>query len=255
MRNKSHIRISPDYDILYVDAANCCYWTYGDEISICDPSLGPCFCFVVPGIEEWVTRYIMATDFAETTTDPSFDWKAWHHEGLCFAKAIWKKLPRCYSLYYEPPYEDKSGTIYAITIDASIDRVIEKFQGFAYDEVPPLAIKDNVEYKVERQEDILKILFRINKQEMETSIHFDRLMGIQHWLKEIVECDGTDKVCSIHLGKFDFHFEHQTVGVHREMGRFWISKSRAYEGKFHAYVNSKEFVKSFSMALMGYIEP
>lgn len=250
MIDKPYIRISPDIDTLYDDAEGCCYLAYGDEISISDPSLGPCFYFVVPGIEEWVTRYTMATDFAETTTDPSFNWEAWHYEGLCFAKAIWEKLPRCYTLYYESPYEDKSGTIGTVTIDANIDRLIDKFHGHACDDVPQVAIKDNIEYNVERQEDKLKILFRINKLEMETSILFNRLEGIHHWLKQITECDGTDKVCSVQLSDFDFHFEHQTVGIHQEMGRFWISKSDAYNGEFHAYVNSKEFVRSFNLALM-----
>lgn len=253
MKDSPFIRISPDIDTLYIDAEGCCYLAYGDEVGIYDPSLGPCFSFVIPGLEEWATRYAMATDFADTTTDPSFDWKAWHYEGLCFAKAIWERLPRCYTLYYEPPYEDKSGTIGKITIDANIDKIIDKFHSLVGDNaVAEPSIKDNIIYKVERKDDNLTTMFRINNLEMEVSIPLGKLTAIRLWLKEIMECDGEDKVCSVRLDAFSFHFAHQTVGAHREMGQFWISKPNAYEGDFHAYVNTQEFARSLNLALMGH---
>ncbi len=102
MNKKPYIRISPDIDVLFVDGDSCCASAYGDEISNDSPWLGPRFSIVVPGIDEWVRRYEDATDFAETTTEPSFDWISWHYEGLCFAKAIWEQMPRCYTLYYDP---------------------------------------------------------------------------------------------------------------------------------------------------------
>lgn len=85
---KPYIRISPDIDVLCINSDSCCASAYGDEICNDSPWLGPRFNIVVPGIEEWVKRYEYATDFAETTTEPSFDWISWHYEGLCFAKAI-----------------------------------------------------------------------------------------------------------------------------------------------------------------------
>lgn len=104
MDRKSFIRISPDSDVLYIDSDSCCVMAYGNEICNEGPSLGPRFSIVVPGIEEWVKRYEYATVFVETVTSPSFDWITWHYEGLCFAKAIWKQMPRCYE-HYEPPFD------------------------------------------------------------------------------------------------------------------------------------------------------
>ena len=82
MNKKPYICISPDIDVLYQDSEGCCTSAYGDMISEERPSLGPRFSIVVPGIEEWVKRYEMATDFAETETDPAFDWATWHYEGF-----------------------------------------------------------------------------------------------------------------------------------------------------------------------------
>ena len=92
MDSKQYIKISPDFDVLYVDAEGCSFDASGDEISNDDLEMGPLFCFAIPGIEEWLRRYVDATDFVDTVTDPSFDWKTWHCEGLLFAKAISKKI-------------------------------------------------------------------------------------------------------------------------------------------------------------------
>ncbi len=96
---KTYIRISPDIDVLCINSDSCCASAYGDEIYNDSPWLGPRFSIVVPGIEEWVKRYEDATDFAETTTEPSFDWISWHYEGLCFAKAIWELQKSCWKTY------------------------------------------------------------------------------------------------------------------------------------------------------------
>ena len=96
---KTYIRISPDIDVLCINSDSCCASAYGDEICNDSPWLGPRFSIVVPGIEEWVKRYEDATDFAETTTEPSFDWISWHYEGLCFAKAIWELQKSCWKTY------------------------------------------------------------------------------------------------------------------------------------------------------------
>ena len=128
---KTYIRISPDIDVLCINSDSCCASAYGDEIYNDSPWLGPRFSIVVPGIEEWVKRYEDETDFAETTTEPSFDWISWHYEGLCFAKAIWEQMPRCYTLYYEPPFEDHSGTLDEVIIDEHVDSLIDRLRPLA----------------------------------------------------------------------------------------------------------------------------
>ncbi len=131
MNKTPFIRISPDYDVLYQDGDGCCDSAYGDIIYNDAPCLGPRFSIVVPGIEEWLKRYEFATDFAEAMTDPSFDFITWHYEGLCFAKAIWEQMPRCFKLYYQPPYEDHSGTLGEVVIDENVESLIDSLRMFA----------------------------------------------------------------------------------------------------------------------------
>lgn len=248
MNKKPYIRISPDIDILFVDGDSCCASAYGDEISNDSPWLGPRFSIVVPGIDEWVRRYEDATDFAETTTEPSFDWISWHYEGLCFAKAIWEQMPRCYTLYYEPPFEDHSGTIGEVIIDENVDSLIGRLRPLAKRTPAPLSRKDNIEYQLERKDDCVQITFRINNLVLGMPLSFKSLPGIKQWLKDIIDAKG--EVCTIQLTGYNLHYARQTVGFHPEMGRFWISKNYPYNDEFSAYVDTKEFVRSFYLSLM-----
>ena len=179
MDRKSYIRISRDIDALYIDSDSCCAIAFGDEFCNECPSLGPRFSIVVPGIEEWVQRYVYATDFVETTTDSSFDWITWHYEGLCFAKAVWEQMPRCYELYYEPPFEDHSGTVGKLLIDEKVDGLIDRLRPLANLASAPLSIKDNIVYKLERKGDSMLIRFRINNLVFDLPLSFKCLTGIK----------------------------------------------------------------------------
>lgn len=59
MKQKRYIRLSPDFDVLYIDQESCCYDAYGDEIYNDNLELGPLFCFAMPGIEEWQNAICM----------------------------------------------------------------------------------------------------------------------------------------------------------------------------------------------------
>lgn len=248
MNKKPYIRLSPDIDVLYQDSEGCCGITFCDEICNNSPWLGPLFCIVMPGIDEWARRYEDATDFAETTTDPSFDWTSWHYEGLCFAKAVWEQLPRCYTLYYDIPFEDHSGTIDNVIIDENVDRLIDRLRPLANKKAAPLSFKDNIEYKMEKKGNQIQTTFRINKSIFEMSIPINRLTGIKQWLKNIIY--GEDEVCTVQLPEYNLHYAHQTVGSHQEMGRFWIANDCPYENEFCAYVDTKEFVRGLYLSLM-----
>lgn len=248
MSKRTYIRISPDIDVLCINSDSCCASAYGDEICNDSPWLGPRFSIVVPGIEEWVKRYEYATDFAETTTEPSFDWISWHYEGLCFAKAIWEQMPRCYTLYYEPPFEDHSGTLGEVIIDEHVDSLIDRLRPLAKRTASPLSRKDNVEYKLERKDRCIEITFRINNLVFNIPLSFKCLTGIKQWLKEII--DTKDGVCTIQLSGYDLNYAHQTVGSHPEMGRFWISKNYPYNDEFCAYVDTIEFVRGLYLSLI-----
>ena len=248
MNDKTYIRISPDIDVLYEDGEGCCDSAYGDEVCNDSPCLGPRFSIVIPGIEEWLKRYEFATDFAETTTDPSFDWISWHYEGLCFAKAIRQQMPRCFTLYYQPPFEDSSKTIGEVVIDENVDDLIEKLRSKAKVNTAPPSVKDNIEYSLERKETGIKTTLSINKLTHTIIIPFNRLTGIRDWLMEII--DVKDEVCTIQLPGYSLNYAHQKIGSHPEMGRFWISKCCPYDDLFCAYVNTQEFVRGLYLSLM-----
>ena len=150
-----------------MDEDGICSSAFGDGIANEDLNLGPRFSIVVPGMEEWARHYELATDFAETTTDPYFDWRSWHYEGLCFAKAIWEQLPRSYSLYYKPPFEDNSNTIGKIEIDENIDALIAKLCKDVRLEASAPSFIDNLEYKSMLFDNGMKVIFRIGALEMD----------------------------------------------------------------------------------------
>lgn len=249
MERQKCIIISPDYDVLYSDEEGCCYSAFGDEIHINNPELGPRFSIVIPGIEEWLKRYENATDFAETTTDPSFDWKVWHYEGLCFAKAIREQLPKYYTLYYESPYEDKTNTIPKTEINDNIDNEINKLKPESGSIVTPLSFKDNVTFDLKRASDSLSVSFMVGKSKTDVIIQFDRLAGIKLWLKQIIE--GGNSTCCLNLPGHNLYFFKQTVGSHPEMGEFWIIPSGKHDAVFQSYVNIREFIKGVYLALMN----
>ena len=65
----------------------------------------------VPGMEMWLEEFRDATDFADTTTSPDFDFREWHKRGLAFAQKIRDELVDNCDLWYNAPYEDKSGIL------------------------------------------------------------------------------------------------------------------------------------------------
>lgn len=247
MQKKQFIRICPDIDVLYDDAEQCCSNGFGDEIENGELELGPRFSFVIPGVEEWLRRYEDATDFADTTTDPSFDWVTWHYEGLCFAKAIWEKLPRCYSLYYDPPYEDKSNTLSYMEIDEKIDVLIDYLRRRADHTKRKPALKNKVAFTIERKEQVLSVLFQVNLMKKAIDISYDWLPKVKDWLKRIRETE--ENVSHLWLSKYTLFYFKQTVGSHLDMGQLWIVNYDNKEPCFQAYVNTAEFVSDFEGCL------
>ena len=247
MRKKQFIRICPDCDVLYDDADTCCSNGFGDEIENDELDLGPRFSFVIPGIKEWLQRYEDATDFADTTTDPSFDWVTWHYEGLCFAKAIWKQLPRSYSLFYSPPYEDNSHTITDLEIDESIDSVIKELSSKADKSPKEPSFKNKVDFIAECKEQMVSVLFQVNLRKVEVNIRNEGLQDVKDWLKRITEAK--EEIYRLWLSKYTLFYFRQMVGSHLDMGQLWIVDSASKEPRFQAYVKTEEFVNDFYACL------
>lgn len=248
MDSKQYIKISPDFDVLYVDAEGCSFDASGDEISNDDLEMGPLFCFAIPGIEEWLRRYVDATDFVDTVTDPSFDWKTWHCEGLLFAKAIREQLPRCYKLFYEPPYEDKNNTESCIEIDERIDNLIEVLGREECHNINKPSFMSHIDFRAERNDNYLSVLFQGNKNEAKVKIPFNSISEIRNWLEHIIEAREAKSI--IECSGYKLHFFKQAIGAHTDMGQFWIVKSGKLHPVFTAYVNIREFVVGMYLSLM-----
>lgn len=247
---KYYITITPDIDYLFTYQDGSCFDSFGDEIFNEDFSLGPRFCIVVPGIEEWHRRFIKATDFAETETCQSFDWISWHLEGLLFAKEIKRQLPSCFRLYYNPPYEDNSNIIEnEIEITEDVDSLIESLKGDANVSID-LAFKHNVSYQTEKLIDRIIVTAKVGNSTFDFYIPQNRISDLKQWLLNIIK--GEDDVNVLNLPSANLTFFHQRVGKHPEMGQLWIEKKEETSiPAFAAYVNTKEFIKGLYLSLMS----
>ena len=72
----------------------------------------------VPGLSEWCYKYqeeclipVEAGEISIEELNKTFDWKDFHTEGLRLAYEVKKQLPEDLELWYQAPYEDKSGLI------------------------------------------------------------------------------------------------------------------------------------------------
>lgn len=100
------ITICPDFDYLYQDEEGICDgFSDKDTIEIDFENIGKKI-IKIDGFEDWWKEYVNATDFANTTTDPSFDYEVWHKRGLVFAQKLREQLPDNIDLWYRAPYED-----------------------------------------------------------------------------------------------------------------------------------------------------
>jgi hypothetical protein len=113
LRNEEFKRvftINPDYDTILWDDG-CAYPCYEDTLELCIDDNENYITITIPGIYEWQQEFEDATDFTDTKTKDDFDWADWHKRGIKLAKQLREKLPQSYDLWYDAPYEDRSGTI------------------------------------------------------------------------------------------------------------------------------------------------
>lgn len=101
---KDVLTIDPDYDVF---------------IRHLDGSMGSCYeldelCgqhVQFEGLEEWCSEMKPVIIEAAVGKTHPMDWEDFHRRGLEYAKQLRKVLPLEYDLWYEAPFEDKSGTI------------------------------------------------------------------------------------------------------------------------------------------------
>ena len=103
--------INPDFDIMVWDDDGCTYSCHDDTLELCVDDDENYVSIKIPGIYEWQQEFDRATDFTITKTRDDFDWVGWHQRGIELAKQLREKLPPSCDLWYDAPYEDKTGTI------------------------------------------------------------------------------------------------------------------------------------------------
>ncbi len=91
-----------DYFISHLDR------TVSDYVDLED-LLGPQF--HIEGLKEWAREMASIVVKANSGDPCTKDWAEYHSRGLAFARRLREILPPEYDLWYEPPFEDKSGTI------------------------------------------------------------------------------------------------------------------------------------------------
>ena len=98
------IRICPDYNYYLLDSDNAAL----DLIDLLDKDGTP---IIMPEMDEWSKEICSIVVASETGQHYEKDWEDYHKRGIALARRLRELLPNDYELWYEAPFEDKSGII------------------------------------------------------------------------------------------------------------------------------------------------
>ena len=251
-----YITISPDLDYYYQDEEGMCGGYSDDVIENNDRIIQPIFSIVLPGISEWSRRYEDKTDFANTETDPSFDWKRWHRDGLLFAKELYRQLPRSYNLLYDPPFEDKSGTL--STVDFSkddVEAIIKSLGDHPYLPDARPSYKYNVAFQISDEEkDTLAITMTVGNYTHTLRAHRPKIFNyLRMWMERVVldEEDVIQAVCFFG-DTWAIQMMPQRIGQFTQMGQLRVVDHNEEE-LFSAYVERREFIRGLYLSLLNHL--
>ena len=98
------LTITPDYDVFisHIDGSTEGYEELED---LCGSPVQ------IDGLEEWCREMAPVVIEAAVGKTYPMDWEDFHRRGIEFAKQLRKMLPKKYDLWYDAPFEDKSGFI------------------------------------------------------------------------------------------------------------------------------------------------
>lgn len=107
---KEVLKIDPDYDVVIWDSENIPVDvdSDGNIDKLYDKQGNP---ITIPGLLQWQEEVAPIVVYAATGHSYEKDWQDYHRRGLEFAKLLRSKLSTDFDLWYEAPFEDKSGTI------------------------------------------------------------------------------------------------------------------------------------------------
>lgn len=103
------LTIDPDVDTFLRDMEDCHYGVWdNDEISYPGEEEHP---ISLSGVKEWVDEMFPIIVDANTGRPGEYQWRHFHERGIQFAQKLRDLLPVRYDVWYEAPFEDKSGII------------------------------------------------------------------------------------------------------------------------------------------------
>lgn len=107
---KDLLRIDPDFDVVIWDSEDIpLFVDTGDIIDrIYDKQGKP---IALPGLDSWQSEMRSIVIDAATGHSYEKDWQDYHKRGLELARRLRSMLSSDFDLWYEPPFEDKSGTM------------------------------------------------------------------------------------------------------------------------------------------------
>lgn len=251
MEKKYALYISPDADVVYQDSMGTCASCEFDEISRENLSIGPPFKAVLPGIKAWHKRYEEAC-FGPSAVYRPFGWRQWHREGLSFARELRRQLPACYTLIYQAPYEDWSGTLPydPIVIDDEGMRVIDHLsstdQATQRTPTPPV---EHLSITGEQGEG--QVIVRIGSHEwaVEIAIPHRELKAVRDWLKGIAE--GRDPYKPLCVGHHKLLLHREILGPESPVGLLSVEEVETNSLQLLAYVDTKVLVKGLYLTLLN----
>lgn len=105
MPNKEHvITICPNFDFYLMDGER-------ESLVLADLQDKAGQPVVMPALDAWAEEMAPIVVASETGQPYEKDWTDYHRRGLELARQLRRRLSSDYELWYEPPFEDKSGTI------------------------------------------------------------------------------------------------------------------------------------------------
>lgn len=251
--NKEHcICIYPDCDYIYQNEEGCVGGSTDDEISNSERSMQPLFSIILPGISEWCKRYVDKTDFTRCETNPLFDWKRWHYDGLLFAKELYRQLPRNYNLKYKSPYKDKSGTLPEIDFSKDdVDSIIASLGNHPYLPDAKPSYKYNVSIQISAEEDhTVSIELNVGNHNYTIQrIPLEKLKHIKTWMERVAY--NNEDVIQIELSCIYMQIIPQKIGQFIQMGQIRVVDKNNVD-MFSAYIDRREFVRCLYLALMNH---
>ena len=203
------------------------------------------YSFVVPGLMEWYERYLQFV----SNPDAPFDWRSWHRDGLLFTRQIYTSLPRCISLRYAVPSEDKSLCVEDFDVsEEGIESLLTGLGDYVAEFEPVINDVVAVGLKGEDVGITVRLKIKTNGDTFTFHLAYTSLESLKLFLERLALCDQDTISWESTASDHAMYFYPQTIGPFKHMGQFQIYSGR--DMVFSAYINSRDFISSLYRSIM-----